>query len=413
MPRSSALLIILSMLAVPVRSAHSQAITCVQPAEPNKPGDPCTVTLRSATAREVLVVQVRGRQGPIRGTTVTFESEGGNEAFTASAATDAEGNAQTTWSGSIAKDPVVITAEATVDGRLVHRRITLKAPPEATSLLLEPRHWATGDRQAWYEKRQLPAPVAVRIAGVSGGTQCQQARVVFRPIGGGASPDSVYGMWRPNPLGDTVCTAEARWRLAEGVGYQHLQATLVGEPSKQVTFTAVSRALPRLLTALAWSNSSGYSRLDTTETRFRVTRTVRPDSVVAVDSVVITRTTELEPRGTLAPVVGVEFPIWPALTPVRLSVAASITEPTRDWFAGISILQLVGMGLAREALGIDLHGVVQVSRRRVLVDPSECRAQGTEAACEQDTRTRPVGVGLMLAVDGITVLGNLLAIFGS
>jgi len=409
MPRSAQVLVALLTIAVLwVVDAAAQKISCIQPTE-SRQDDSCTVTLRSATAQELIIVRVEGRYGVLRDTTVKFRASTGD--ITDTDKVDSRGEAQARWSGSAGDGPVTITVEAKADdGRLLTKKVQLRPPPRSTPLTLVPSPWGSGDFQAWYEERQLRHPVSVLIQGVPGAEQCRQTRVVFRQIGTGqSSPDSTFGEWTDS----RGCIAQSTWRLGKGIGRQHLQASLAGEPVKSTTFTAFARALPRLTTGLAWSYASKFNRAEITRNTVRVARTIRPDSVLAMDSVAVRRSVDsVKASWNITPIVGIEWPIINSARKVRISASASLLDPDKDWFLGVSALQPI-WGLSHEALGVDVHAVMHFSRREVVVNPQTCGSEGSAMACATDRQTRPVGGGLMLIVDSTALLGNLLSIFGA
>ncbi|HEX5871853.1 MAG TPA: hypothetical protein VFY65_15600, partial [Longimicrobium sp.] len=318
--------------------------------------------------------------------------------------------------------PVTVTAVAVVGGVRLTRPIQIKAPDTAPSgYTLEIRSERSGNDQAWYEKRQLRDPVIVDVEGVKNATACHNTVVVFRPTGGGSvSPDSVRAVWNDRvrvripgqPVRpDTTCSARTRWRLGEGVGEQHLRAQLAGgngANGRSQQFRATARALPRLTAGLALTGTDGYTRVSTSADTVVVTRQ-SGDSTVTTRRVTEHKSpSRVEGTWTVTPVVGFDWPIIPQVHSLRVSAAASLADPDKEWLFGLSLLQ-IPFGLQHEAVGVSLHVVGQVSRRTIVEDAEACR---TLEQCGTAKRVRITGGGLMFVVDGIGLLSTLTSVFG-
>jgi hypothetical protein len=401
---------IAAALAAPPSAAQTQDDTplqCLQPA-PEKANAPCTLTARRNPGLEPIVVQLKVNDVPQADVPVTFSVEPGGSLSNTLVRTNANGEARTTWSGELSA-PVTVTAVAEAGETRHTRTIQIKAPEPAPSPhTLSMRPSRNGDKQAWYEKRQLRDPLIVDVVGADA-TSCDKEVVVFRPTGGGSvSPDSVRAEWIDSL---SLCSARVRWRLGEGVGEQHLRAQLAGgsgEKGRSEHFTATARALPRLTAGLAFTGTSGYTRVISTADTVVVTRQ-------SADSTVTTRRVtghkapdRVEGDWTVTPVVGFDWPIIPRVHGLRVSAAASLADPDKEWMFGVSLLQ-IPFGLQHEAVGVSLHMVAQVSRRKVVEDPQACR---TLEQCDTNDGVRFTGAGLMFVTDAATALGTLTSIFG-
>lgn len=407
------LLTLTTAIAISSSEASSQAtpgpIKCVQPAQ-TKPDEGCVLTLSRNPGSAVIVVKLEQGGAPLPGVKVRFRATG-NSVYDTLDVSDSSGEARTTWSGAAGS---VVTASATIGSDESRVEIQIKAPaPAPTPLTLSsvPRKGlpALGDRQSWYEKRQLRDPIPVVIGGAKNEASCDSAQVVFRAVGGSTSPDSVRGQWtEATKETPGSCTARAHWRLGEGVGRQHLRAHLVGNADESLQFTSTARALPRLTIGLVVSRPSGYHRLEITADTVTVTRTVG-DSTVEMKRVTTTeKAQEVERDFAMTPVLGFDWPMVPQWGRLRVSAAASLASPTQDWFFGVSLVQ-IAVGLPHEAVGVSLHGVVHVSRRTVVKNPEACLQR---QSCGTGDELVPASVGFMFTVDQTSLLSNLTTIFG-
>lgn len=395
-----------ALTAVPSMGHAQLRIRCVQPAPADVNG-PCILTARRDPGLEPIVVVVEQDGVPKHGISVIFSTSVGGVEDTL-AVSQANGEARTVWSGSLAA-PVTVTATAVLGGARHSLPIQVKAPDPARVYTLHIRSERGGDGQDWYEKRQLPEPLIVDIIGADNIT-CAGEVVVFRPTGGGStSPDSVRAEWNDKT---SICSARARWRLGEGVGDQHLRAQLAGSNGangRSAQFTATARALPRLFAGLALTATTGYRRVSTTADTVVVTRQ-SDDSTVTSRRVTTHRAPERvnEEWRKIQPVVGFDWPMLPRNGRLRASIAASMEHPTTDWMFGISLLQM-RYGVQHESVGVSIHLIGQVSRRSVVENALACR---NLEQCGTDDRVRVVGGGLMFVADSGTLLGPLTSIFG-
>ncbi len=407
MKRDLLVLVACACVGLVSRTASAQVIRCVQPNEPASASDPCSVTVRSDAPREILVVKLDNPGGKLDGHPVTFawRKPGTNEALTLRAVTSATGEAETVWRGFLGREPVSLDVQIDVGTAVVHREILIRPRAASLNLALERR---SGDGQYWYEERQLPDHVGVRISGPTDPATCARAMVVFNRIGiGSSSPDSVVGDWRAE---HGACVAETRWRLGAGLGEQHLRASLVGDPSKSQTFRAYARRAPRLNVGLAYAWTSSRETLLIDKDTASVTRLRSDGSQIALDTVFEVSRTTSEAKGALefAPTIGVDWPLFRRVDRLRVSFAVSATNPERDWYFGLSGLQPF-YRLNHEGLGIDLHVVGHVGRRTEIENLSQCRTD--LSTCKQHDKTRFMGLGVMGVVDGTQLLTGLLSIF--
>lgn len=384
--------------ALALSASHSGAqtldLTCVQPA-----GATCELTLPRNPGSAVIVVKLEQNGAPLPGANVRFSApDNNNSTFETLGVTDSRGEASTTWSGTA---PATVSAQAVIGNRQTTLPIQLKVPDSSTTLELA---YVDGDSQSWYEKRQLKDTLVVEIRNANNADTCGAAKVAFRPVGtGAASPDTVRGTWDASA---SRCTAVTRWRLQEGVGVQHLRAEVAG--AAPVIFRAYARALPRITLGLALTNPSPFHRLERQSDTVTVTRNFG-DSTVVRKRVTPRDTLRLEePRWPITPVIGFDWPLVPQARWLRLSAAASIEAPTRDWFVGFSALQLK-FSLPHEANGVTLNAVAHLSRREEVKDVQACRLR---RECGTDDGVRLVGVGAMFTIAQTDLFGALTTIFG-
>lgn len=406
-------------------AAGAQSLECIRP----QPADgQCVVVVATPEAKVTVSLQVADRGGkPPAPVDVTFSAPAGGM-VTASQRSDAAGVVVATWEGRV-DAPVTIVASATVDGMAIKRNIVIKPPPPKSAYTLTPLHFpdlkSTLRPDYWYAERQIGEPYGVVVENVAADS-CAQVLVLFRQTSSGAvTPDSVYARWvardqyadatildrimrRSTSDKTKACIAVARWKLGKEVGEHHLRVGLPGEPSKTVEFRARARALPRLIAGLAFTNVGGYDRTTSLDSTFKVTRTT-PTGEVVFDSVKKVQTfAPFAGQWEFNPVVGVDWPIKTSWSNVRTSVSASIKSGRTDWFAGLSILQLL-QGYVQEGVGMDLQGVLHVSKRDIVVNGSACATQ--VATCVSESRTGVVGYGVILTVD-TSLLSVITSAFG-
>lgn len=391
---------------------RAQTIECVVPTESRSPNQRCTFRVSPGSTSKDLVVRVRGVPAAHP---VDFRLESAGGSVTHRVFTDIFGLAQFTWQGTPGGSGARIVVESHIGGQLARREIDVLASTSTNRALalVSPR------TRFWYEKRQLRAPIDVRITDFDG--DCDANLVVFRPVtgSGSASPDTVRASESDEDGGG--CMARAWWRLGEGVGRQHLRVALADEPSRFTIATAIGRALPRIGAGVVATNDfRSYFVVGDTNRVVRVTRRVAlysptgvsmGDSTVSVDSVVRVRTIrEVQDDWFTTPTVSVDFPLVADLDRLRLSLGVSLKDPARDWYIGFSPLQAI-WGVTHENIGVDLHLVMHAGRRRVLSNPG-CRDDRDLSDCRDEDRLfLPLGYGFSAFVDGTALLGTLGTIF--
>jgi hypothetical protein len=319
--------------------------------------------------------------------------------FIGADSTDKNGYAQITWTGA----PLGSSRSIMVETRIGERRAQLLIPVQSVpinsgrTITVIPRttdETARGGVPHWYEKRQLPRRI---VAQVEGAGRCEDNLLAFRPVGSTAvtSPDTVRAETAEN--GD--CVARTSWRLGEGVGWQHMRISFADEPSNYRNVSAIARALPRIGAGLAVSyDFSTYPRLNLREDTVQVIHRLPGDSIIVRDSVVNKASIDtVEVDWSVHPTVNVDFPMKLSLRWLRGSLAVSLLEPDKDWYAGFSILH-PPLGLTPEKLGVDVHLMAHFGRRKVLRNPT-CNDDGNVKDCRAEDDFRMMGVGFIVVVD--------------
>lgn len=207
--------------------------------------------------------------------------------------------------------------------------------------------------------------------------ECETRSVVFEAYSGGeASPERAPAHWVVNDDkewgGNAWCEAETRWRLSEATGVQKLLAridsvdvTATGDTLRRPyrTFEAMAREGPRVMVGLAG---------------ILIGQSYDTMAVTNGDSALI----PVREQSTVIPMFGVETPILlPYLSKntffrglfrrVRVFVGASITEPGRDFFFGVTPNPLL-FGQQWEEIAFQLTVGVHVGRRTVVGRDDEC-----------------------------------------
>ncbi|HEU4881631.1 MAG TPA: hypothetical protein VFT45_05280 [Longimicrobium sp.] len=394
------------LFAVPA-TAQDPTLTCSTPVEPATPGA-CTLKATTNPGQHSVTVQINNAIG-VTNTPVEFTVEEPGRTIKANSPAGADGKATFSWFGA-AGTGVKVTAKATIAGRTLTRVIDVNAPAAAsTQRSLAP----LSDSVVYgYEKRQIKAPVIVEIQ--DAGERCDSAVVVFRAYGavGAGSPDSVRAV-----RSSGRCAASTWWRLGEGVGRQHLRASLADEPAKDLVLSAVARATPRLNAGIVSTyDFRHYDRVDQTERTIHITRRV-VDPVTGDSATVVTDSTaktisvtEVDGEAFTKPVVSVDFPILARWTRLRASLGAAFENADTDWYVGISALQPF-RGVSQEAVGADFHAVIHLGRRDVLKDP-KCDDDGNTSDCKSKKEfILPLGIGFMATFDATSLLSALGSIF--
>jgi hypothetical protein len=387
------------------QTAQGQTISCLQ-APTAKPGETCTITLRGSVEPLIVALEFGGR--PVRGAHVTFTAARG-AVTRRTVQSDTLGFAETVWRGGAdpGSPPDTVRIEVSQGEWYAARTMVLKPPAKTIDLALaQPGDsMNAGDNQSWYLSRQTRKPIRVGVLGPSTEAECRSSIVAFKASGDGVPfPDSTRGAWLGNR-----CVAEARWKLASTVGEQYLRAIAGSDPAKQQTvFRAQARNVPWVAAGLAFTYVSRYDRLASTsqdlqivtksgaaETTFKITKT--------------TNTADSSRAGAVfTPTLGINTPVFTSWRGVRVSVSADVQHVSTDWFAGFSIPQLLNNVFA-EDMGVDLQVVAHLSRREILTNPVQCAV--TPSSCDTKKRTRPVGGGLVVQINGGAVLSTIMSLF--
>jgi hypothetical protein len=154
------------------------------------------------------------------------------------------------------------------------------------------------------------------------------------------------------------------------------------------------------------TGEADFDRLDSSKDSIQVLR----NDTTFFQEITTRRVGESRGEGSVRPYVGVDFPMYPDWTHVRLSIATSAKEFDRHFWVGFSILQLP-FGVHMEATPIDFHAGVFFSRRDVLTNRGECESSGF-TTCRVKVRMLVDGFGVMATVDGGSVIAVLTKAFG-
>jgi len=245
-------------------------------------------------------------------------------------------------------------------------------PLAAQDVWLEGRN----NNQTWFRGSYLPSYIRVRLVGLTP-AECETRHVVFEAYSGGhASPEKASARWVVSDGeewgGSAWCEAETRWQLSDATGIQKLRASIDGldvpatgdtlrRPAR--VFEAVAREGPRVTLGLAGILISQY---------YDTLAVFNGDSTVA----------SVHEQSTVVPMFGVETPILLSYASrsaffrglfrrVRVFVGASITEPGRDFFFGITPNPLL-FGQQWEEISFQLTLGAHVGRRKVVGSSEEC-----------------------------------------
>lgn len=369
-----AVLLALVTLSAPSSAEAQVSIACVRPDNAE-----CSLNVGQTLGLDSIIVRVAGAGAENAPVTVSFSptlTGGANGTLTNTQQTQ-NGEAKAYWYGALESGSVVIQVK-TVVGKDTARRIVTLLPPKPGPSKYAVRAftgsgWAIEpleNLEYWYTERQLSHPATVEITTATGSpvsaADCRKILVLFRSTSSGAvTPDSVYGrMVGPKNGSSSVatCLAPSYWTLGKVVGEHHVRAGLTGDPVGAVEFRARARALPRVIAGLALTDVSSFDTSNPVDSTFHVERTT-PTGKVTFDSVVHAKTPSHNDGGWIfTPVAGVDWPLIISMANLRVSVAVSLKAPTKDWFFGASILQ-GRYGLRQEAVGMDLQGIVHVSKR--------------------------------------------------
>ena len=91
-------------------------------------------------------------------------------------------------------------------------------------------------------------------------------------------------------------------------------------------------------------------------------------------------------------------------------MGASPQNVRKDWIVGISGLQGF-LGVQRESVPVDLQLIAHFQSRKIVTDPVACNSGDGYAACATNNHHawQPVGWGVMLSFDGVTLLTQLIS----
>ena len=170
----------------------------------------------------------------------------------------------------------------------------------------------------------------------------------------------------------------------------------------------IRKDLPRLVGGLAFSWASKFDEVRSSSQTLRVTR-MENGVEIAYDSAVSSGRVDRSGNWRFAPILGLDWAPWLPIEKLRMVVGVSPLNARNEWVAGVSLTQVLS-GLQRETVGVDLHLVSHWLRPEVVRDAAACR--GPTADCGTTRQSlRPIGVGLMLSVDGTTLLKELVTAF--
>lgn len=320
--------------------------------------------------------------------------------------------------------PVKITVRSTLaPGQIVEKTLTVQ--PHAPTL--EFLHDQEPGRKPgfvghWYAGTEFRHAVGVILKDVDE-SKCPTTAVVFRPDGGSATPDTARGVFvdRADPNPDT-CEATTRWRFPDNVGHQSMSANLVGGKSP-LLFEGVARRKPSIRVALGGAYRFPAQFLKTSRTDTVIVEVTDPATNAKETSKRTTFGAAVEEHDAwdVIPWLVGDFPVRAQWDHIRLSVGASLTNITEDFFVGLSVLQ-VPLGVTIEDIGFDLQAGVLLSRRSRLKEDMSCRTRIEELKaldapfgnsdlgdrCETTKMLRPDGIVVTASVDVSSIVSTFL-----
>src|SRR5262249_19133968 len=155
-----------------------------------------------------------------------------------------------------------------------------------------------------------------------------------------------------------------------------------------------------------------FPQLNVNQAKVQVARTFRNaagDSItLTYDSTRSKNAVDTAGRYHASPIIAVDFPLFLRADRLRFAAGLDLSTPTRDWYAGISLLQLTS-GFRQEDTGIDLILASHFGKRDILENPTQCAA-GTET-CNTTTKGYAAFSALFL-LNGATVVDKLLSALG-
>ncbi len=198
-----------------------------------------------------IAVRVADQNGhPMPGASVTFAvSHGGGSLGTATATTNAQGVASTTWTMGYVVNLDQPTATASVpglDGALV--RFSARATLTAGTLSV-----VTGSGQSGFTNREAPTRPSVRVTTPGpAGVPVSGVTVLWSVTAGGGTADA-------SSTTDAAGMASARWTLGDtpGTDSQILRATVASLGGAPVEFVASAISPPASIVKIAGDSQSG------------------------------------------------------------------------------------------------------------------------------------------------------------
>jgi hypothetical protein len=217
------------------------------------------------------------------------------------------------------------------------------------------------------------------------------------------------------------CWATALWTLGEGPGIQHVRAHFVASERTKTDappaqFSALGRALPRLIAGYASTYQRSYQALRPAAARIETQERPLPEggTVSYTTTVKIGRDSVVEKGGggRASALVGMSFapiPRWRSLTSF---VGVGADDPANDWYVGLSLFRLArkvgGWVPETETLLFDAQFIVNAGRVDVVSDPARCLATPTaNMACDTRKDLRLFrGAGVLVSLDAGSLLSE-------
>jgi hypothetical protein len=113
---------------------------------------------------------------------------------------------------------------------------------------------------------------------------------------------------------------------------------------------------------------------------------------------------EVDGGFSVAPIVGVTTAIIPRVHQLAVTAGVNLSDPTEDWYLGISLPQVFGR-LGAESFPVSVHLLSHWGRTPELDDPAACRAEGE---CDTHNEVRWHYVSLMASIDAGTLISDLI-----
>ena len=445
------------------KSAAAQKVTVVCEAVPGATSarptadTTCAATVAHVDSIQQAVLRFRVRGIPDSGTRplVRFSATDGRVAPD-TVRLDTSNAVTVTWVRPRGNDEVAVLA--TVMAEVGTASVVVRLSPRQPTKTAYRVAIASGSPQAGYEKSTLRYPLWVEVLRdhptdsiITDVSECRRQRIVFRRASttGSIMPDTslpfvgeARRLIREAPQGvsrnsrfqvDTTgtreaaskardgCWATALWTLGEGPGIQHVRAHyVVSDRTKTDTppaqFSALGRALPRLIAGYASTYQRRYQALRPAATRIETQERPLPEggtvsytttNKVGRDSVV-----EKGDSGRASALVGMSFapiPRWRSLTTF---VGVGADDPSNDWYVGVSLFRLArklgGWVPETETLLFDAQLVVNAGRVDVVSDPASCLATPMAVqACDTRKDLRLFrGAGVLVSLDAGSLLGE-------